>query len=901
MNSPLKFPLRVRIHGGECGAVARALHHEAQKVALTQNEQMFSSDVKGLMRQADRKKSLRSTLIERKQMSTKTSIKRIALVAVSALGFGLLSVMPANAAVPTTATLSVPTIVRASYTNVITITHAATGAGDTAKGIGLAVLQQPTGSSITLEASNAFTNGGTSAAIDFNPSVAGTYVVRAYVDETAAGVYLAGTDTLIGATTTITVVGAPASFTFGSTTVTTGPTGEKQVLVNVLDSNGSKTLLGSSFISLTVTDSTATTAAIVSAGSGGSGVLAQLTGTDDDIYIKDTDAGSTVTVKGLLNVAGTAEQTVTYKTAAVSALEPTDATLQAPTVGNFVATGSTALSRTYSASLAVTSFTAKVSGLTADAAFKAAIATSGSATVSIDTGANPVADANGVGTIVITATGASTSDTVTLTVDKSDTSSSPAGTIVITYSTPAAVFTSANTSPVGGNNAYFTAGSTEKTITATILDQYGQVVPGAYATASYTTVPSGVTGPTIASATTNASGVATLNTTLPSTVGTYVISVVAKNASGGTIGSTSAIKYIVTATGGPGALAISSGVNTATTFYAVTTDDNGNIAGTASAASYTTTQVTGDYTTIVVNVKDDAAAAVQYAAVTATPGAGVYVNSTNSGNMSGFNAASDLTIATDANGDATFYVVGTIVGTSSISFSVGTSSVSGSFFTVLHALDNAVGRVVTLDSATVANTSGAINQVTATVKDIWGNVVPGVSLTGTVTGAAGRLAGGSRTATVVTDAAGKSVFEVTSNNIESGTGTLTVSGVTATAGNGSIANILSGDLTGNLSTLTAAATSSATAAITVTLTDNATDAALEAIDAATAAEEAAFEAIAAADAATLAAEEAKAAAEAATTAIEELSSQVATLMAALQAQITTLANTVAKILKKLSK
>jgi hypothetical protein len=30
MNSPFKFLRRVRIHGGECGAVARALHHEVK-------------------------------------------------------------------------------------------------------------------------------------------------------------------------------------------------------------------------------------------------------------------------------------------------------------------------------------------------------------------------------------------------------------------------------------------------------------------------------------------------------------------------------------------------------------------------------------------------------------------------------------------------------------------------------------------------------------------------------------------------------------------------------------------------------------------------------------------------------------------------------------------------------
>jgi len=83
MNSRFKFPRRVRIHGGECGAVARALHHEVKGLSLCQ---------------ADLEKASRST-IERKQMSTKTTLKRIALVAVSALGFGLMSsVAPANAA-----------------------------------------------------------------------------------------------------------------------------------------------------------------------------------------------------------------------------------------------------------------------------------------------------------------------------------------------------------------------------------------------------------------------------------------------------------------------------------------------------------------------------------------------------------------------------------------------------------------------------------------------------------------------------------------------------------------------------------------------------------------------------------------------------------------------------------
>ena len=42
---------------------------------------------------------VRGSTIERKQMSTKTTFKRVALVTVAALGLGVMSVAPSNAAV----------------------------------------------------------------------------------------------------------------------------------------------------------------------------------------------------------------------------------------------------------------------------------------------------------------------------------------------------------------------------------------------------------------------------------------------------------------------------------------------------------------------------------------------------------------------------------------------------------------------------------------------------------------------------------------------------------------------------------------------------------------------------------------------------------------------------------
>ena len=75
-----RFLRRVRIHGGEFDTSARAMYRDEVVYPL----------------QADLRIVRRST-IERKQMSTKTTFKRIALVAVAALGFGVLSVVPSQA------------------------------------------------------------------------------------------------------------------------------------------------------------------------------------------------------------------------------------------------------------------------------------------------------------------------------------------------------------------------------------------------------------------------------------------------------------------------------------------------------------------------------------------------------------------------------------------------------------------------------------------------------------------------------------------------------------------------------------------------------------------------------------------------------------------------------------
>jgi len=86
-----KFLHRVRIHGGEFDSSARAMNRAGEKDTLITYERALEA-------QADLRK-FRGSTIERKQMSTKTTFKRISLVAVAALGLGVLSVAPSSAVV----------------------------------------------------------------------------------------------------------------------------------------------------------------------------------------------------------------------------------------------------------------------------------------------------------------------------------------------------------------------------------------------------------------------------------------------------------------------------------------------------------------------------------------------------------------------------------------------------------------------------------------------------------------------------------------------------------------------------------------------------------------------------------------------------------------------------------
>jgi hypothetical protein len=216
------------------------------------------------------------------------------------------------------------------------------------------------------------------------------------------------------------------------------------------------------------------------------------------------------------------------------------------------------------------------------------------------------------------------------------------------------------------------------------------------------------------------------------------------------------------------------------------------------------------------------------------------------------------------------------------------ASTTGAYLTTTHAvtMGGAVSTVVlTLDKATYE--PGEVMTITATAKDSSGNTPYDGQSGPTLT--SNKQLGAS--ISMSTYRGGNSISNTrSSSGVVSNTTNLFAP---AAAGKFTI-NGRDGQTTpAEISVSATVADDAATAAANA-----ASDAAAEAIDAANAATDAANLAAEAADAATVAAEEARDAADAATAAVAELAAQFAALVASVKAQITTLANTVAKIAKK---
>jgi len=172
---------------------------------------------KGLFAQADPGIVSGSTT-ERKQMSTKTSFKRVALVAVAALGAGVLSVAPASAGTKTSTPTAInftttSTTVRVGDTVSSTFSYRAALSATETVGI-ISSLTKPAGSTLTVADGDSAT-AGNQATVN-NTAKAATLTSTTFATPlttiTSAGTIAAATDTVAGTVTF--VPDAPGTYTY---------------------------------------------------------------------------------------------------------------------------------------------------------------------------------------------------------------------------------------------------------------------------------------------------------------------------------------------------------------------------------------------------------------------------------------------------------------------------------------------------------------------------------------------------------------------------------------------------------------------------------------------------------------------------------------------------------------
>jgi hypothetical protein len=265
-------------------------------------------------------------------MSIKTLRKRIALVAVSALGVGLLSVAPASAAI---GTVSLDSAGQTSGIVTSTLAGGISGTSETATMVvtGTLVLDITTGNRVikvtggrivgaefdTTSVAKSIDAAGTCAVgtfgaiadIKFQPNAAGTNMVISTIDATACTTTTAATDKI-----TVTVVAAGTSGTFSlanslisldSDTATTAGSADTPGagFVSYLSSTGEATInyalndaLGNDMPSNTTVTATVTKGSCLVATTSGSQSVPFVTGDapDDTIYVTSVDFKETCDV-----------------------------------------------------------------------------------------------------------------------------------------------------------------------------------------------------------------------------------------------------------------------------------------------------------------------------------------------------------------------------------------------------------------------------------------------------------------------------------------------------------------------------------------------------------------------------------------------------------------------------
>jgi len=820
-------------------------------------------------------------------MSTKTSIKRIALVAVAALGLGMVSTVAASAAVTDNAIsagASAPARVGVSSgsTNISVVsttadtgfvvtaqitsapatstvanltfsaasTHTATSATYTDTATATAANQTTVDSSGIASASFAAdtTSGSiyTNVKLSLKADVAGTYQILVSNGGSTSTGYSAG---LKSAVYTITTAGTPATIALTKLvgTIVGGATNGAVLGVSLKDANGNATVLGlNEAIKVSHTGGSTLTAVSgatsTSFGSGSSQTLGNYLITNVGTSTgSDTSDVVTVAGDGLLSSTLTTNLTVgsvaaAATTVAVGKVDLTDATGFKSTTAADATHNAVYDSNGSSFGLTVTYDN---SAGTSDVVIPVDVTVTGG--ISFATSVT-IAAGKKSGTFTVSQALSSTVTAVSIAVGSA---------AVITFNYSKAV---ATTVAIQGSTTVLSATGGSTTWVAKTADQYGNAMANIPVTV---TVSGRNTVSAVSVGSSDANGLVSYKLTDAGTTGTSD----SVTFSDGTHSSAAATVLYGTVT--VGTITVSGGSKAETvagsTLTAISAADNGP-EGSAVAISAVVKDANGNLL------------------------AGVPVTfSVDKGLIKKTAAVDYSTVYTGSNGKATSYVFNWTPGTQTITATAGGKS----------STDYLTWAATDATSARVLSATANGNVVSVKVVDRFGNAVKGVSVDLSRVGT-GFFGNGTSTATVKTDATGTADIQFN--------GTATVTATLDTAVYTQSADV-AGEIDATAVTAAVAGTTKGTGAslapagvnkVTVDLSDTssaAVDAANEATDAANAATDAANAAAEAADAATAAAQDAQAA-------VAELATQVAALIAGIKAQITSLTNLVIKIQKK---
>jgi len=732
-------------------------------------------------------------------MSTKTSFKRIALVAVAALGMGVLtSVSPANAA--NSAGTAVIGPVRVSFigttqdavsaaavaitadadwaagdftTDLSTITVALTTAPSAAAQITIAHAQYTdqassgNDTSVTLAddglilstGTDTATFAGTTAGLTFAANAAGTYTGTITID----GKSNAASDLLV-VPFTFTTTGAVASYAFTSDVASSAVSGAITTTVTLYDA-------ASKVTQASTVDTFALTAAISAGGTVGTFAsdisAANLTdGTQDVVYTNSVTAAatSTLTATPQGTLGSLAAKTLTVTTVAANTGVPTASIAVSNTI--IKAATSTSVLNKYTASVNQTAVTFNVAGLTPNTSFTYDITASAGTITSVNavaysSGADTTAVASATGTYALVVI-ANTPATQTITLDLNT-----AGTTDVTgqvnadftYATGAYAVTV--TTPAAGS---LNRTSAAITYTGKVSDQFGNPLAGASILATGTPTPATTPSTITATATTAADGTFTVSLAAVAATTTSISTVVSATGTASVTSASANVAYF-TATGVAATLVLT---DTDTAATGITTTDNKSSRtiplGRATTAGDMSNPEDGDIATtdnqVSITPTTTLPATIGYS-VTATNGIRLYTSNQD--------AALGLanTAAITGTGGTAFFAVPTKAGAGVITVVSGGLTQTFTLTGLVAAAPRA--NLVTLAAGTVAGS------YTVTATDAFGNGVAAdvaISVSG-----AGAFSNGFKNLTVSTQAAdGKNTFTIVSDGSASTVITASIAG-----------------------------------------------------------------------------------------------------------------------------